>query len=299
VWVWWVLAALLAWSLVALALGLVLGRGMRLADGREREDDGNFAVQPADHASARAVAGGVRTRRRVIPFPPIGIGLAAVAVSLESAGYVTRLKGQRGAAAQILSMDAVNSLPRLFVTALFAAAAVFAVAGAGRLPGRRSWWAATGFVAAGIAAVKGGGTVHVELIHRLGELFGDVGALAVSILAACAVVGVLAFLSRVERRDRRRVLSCLGCYAIAAVGLSAVSALAAGAYGTASSWAATATYVEESGEALAGVAFLVAVLAGVAPRLVLPAAWALRRSADALTLDAAAPVVRRAIADGQ
>ena len=31
--------------------------------------------------------------------------------------------------------------------------------------------------------------------------------------------------------------------------------------------------------------FLMAVLVGVAPRLVLPAAWALRRSADAQTLD--------------
>jgi hypothetical protein len=48
----------------------------------------------------------------------------------------------------------------------------------------------------------------------------------------------------------------------------------------------TATFLEESGEALAGVAFLVAVLVGVAPRLVLPAAWPLRREADAHTLEA-------------
>ena len=46
-------------------------------------------------------------------------------------------------------------------------------------------------------------------------------------------------------------------------------------------WAVTATYLEESGEALAGVAVLVAVLVGVAPRLVLPASWVLRRQADA------------------
>ncbi len=46
----------------------------------------------------------------------------------------------------------------------------------------------------------------------------------------------------------------------------------------------TATYLEESGEALAGVAVLVAVLVGVAPRLVLPASWVLRRAEDAGTL---------------
>ena len=57
----------------------------------------------------------------------------------------------------------------------------------------------------------------------------------------------------------------------------------AGAYG--SQWVTTATFIEESGEALAAVAFLMAVLAGVAPRLVLPASWALRREGDAQTLD--------------
>jgi hypothetical protein len=77
----------------------------------------------------------------------------------------------------------------------------------------------------------------------------------------------------------------LAAYAGASVGLSAVSAAVVGALGAASSAAAAATFLEESGEALSGVAFLIAVLAGVAPRLVLPAAWALRRSADAHTLE--------------
>ena len=43
--------------------------------------------------------------------------------------------------------------------------------------------------------------------------------------------------------------------------------------------------VEESSEALAGVAFLIAVLVGVAPRVVLPASWRLRRAVDAQTLE--------------
>jgi hypothetical protein len=67
---------------------------------------------------------------------------------------------------------------------------------------------------------------------------------------------------------------------LAAIGLSAVSSMAGG------NWATAATFVEESGEVLGGVAVLVAVLAGVAPRLVLPADWALRRTADSETVDA-------------
>ena len=59
-----------------------------------------------------------------------------------------------------------------------------------------------------------------------------------------------------------------------------------------------ATFLEESGEALAGVAFLLAVLAGVAPRLVLPASWPLRRSADAQTLDLPARLPGRPSIDG-
>jgi hypothetical protein len=64
-----------------------------------------------------------------------------------------------------------------------------------------------------------------------------------------------------------RVIGVLTLYAGAAVGLSAISS----AMPTATLAAAT-TFVEETGEALAGVGFLLAVLAGVAPRLVLPAA---------------------------
>ena len=46
-----------------------------------------------------------------------------------------------------------------------------------------------------------------------------------------------------------------------------------------------ATFVEEAGEAVTAAALLVAVLVGVAPRLVLPADWVLRRTDDAHTLD--------------
>jgi hypothetical protein len=128
--------------------------------------------------------------------------------------------------------------------------------------------------------------VHETALHWLDRTFGSAGALLVSIVVAAMVVGALWFLARAERRDRLRVLGALALYAGAAVGLSAVSSAVAGGYRV----AAAATFVEESGEALGAVVFLVAVLVGVAPRLVLPAGWALRRAADAHTIDAGEPV---------
>ncbi|RBY74820.1 hypothetical protein DQ239_18705 [Blastococcus sp. TF02-09] len=166
----------------------------------------------------------------------------------------------------------------MFVAALFAFAAVAAVVGAARTPTRRTWWLAVSLVAALIATVKVGGTVHVEGMRVLRDGLGDAGAIAASVLIAAAVVAGLWVLTRTERRDRRRVLGTLALYAGASVGLSAVSTVVP------AGWAATATYLEESGEALAAVAFLVGVVVGVAPRLVLPAAWALRRSTDVETV---------------
>ena len=67
----------------------------------------------------------------------------------------------------------------------------------------------------------------------------------------------------------------------AAVGLSALTGVMADASGRAATLVTTAVFLEESGEALAGVTFVLAVLVGVAPALVLPGTWALRRRADA------------------
>lgn len=296
VWWVWVVVGLVAWTVVAGLLAVVIGRSIRLADSRSPGTGVASVLTTADlpgtlQAPARAVAA-PRSRRRPIPVPNVGIALFAVAVLAETVGFVTRLTGARGATADLLSMDAPLSLPRLLVAALFAAGALAAVAGAGSLPGRRAWWLGVGAVGAGIAAVKAGSTVHADALKALGDAVGSRGALLVSALAAATVVGALWFLSRHERRDRRRVLSVLALYAGASVGLSAISSAVAGAAGGASTWAATATFLEESGEALAGVGFLIAVLAGVAPRLVLPATWPLRRSADAHTLDVAQLPVR-------
>jgi uncharacterized membrane protein YidH (DUF202 family) len=270
----WVLIAFVVWLVVALAIGLVIGQGIRLADRRERRLEPD--VFPAGRVAAprTAVPDPVR-RRRSIPLPPVGIALAALSVLLEGAGFVLRQTGATGPLAAVFSMDAPHSLPRMYVTALFAASALVGLAGAGVVTGRRSWWTAVGLIAAGIASVKAGGTWHAWALDRLSEGVGALGGFLISIGLALAVVGTLWFLSRDERRDRRRVLGSLAGYAVAAVGLSALSQIAP------ADWTAAATFVEESGEALAGVAFLVAVLAGVAPGMVLPAGWPLRRAADA------------------
>ncbi|SDC39243.1 hypothetical protein SAMN05660690_1241 [Geodermatophilus telluris] len=277
--VWtWIVGGLVVWALVAAVLGVVIGRSIRLADVRS-------PGTPVDRPLPAAASDGVVTRRagarRRIPLSPVGVGLAATAVALETAGFVLRLTDADGPLSRVLSMDAPSSLPRLYVAGLFAAAALAAVAAAGRTPARRGWWLAVGLVAAGIAVVKAGGTVHEDAVHALTERLGAAGAVTVGVALLAVVLLVLAVLTRAERRDRRRVLGALAAYGVASVGLSAVSAVAG-------SWAVTATYLEESGEALAGVAFLVAVLVGVAPRLVLPADVVLRRRADAETLDATA-----------
>lgn len=299
-WWLWVLGGLVGWLAVAVAVGLILGRGIRLADERAPRPGPLGIVPTADLPVALAAqpAAPARVRRRAIPLPPIGIVLAVAAVLLMTSGYLLRLTGSTGTTADVLSMDAPYSLPRMYVALLFAAAALAAVAGAGSIPGRRTWWVAVGLVAGGIAAVKAGSTVHSDALHALEGAVGGGAAVVVSAAAAAAVVAALWFLSRSERRDRRRILSVLALYAVAAVGLSALSSVTAAAYGEVSNVAIAATFVEESGEALAAVAFLIAVLAGVAPRLVLPGDWALRRAVDAHTLEVPENLPGRTAADG-
>jgi hypothetical protein len=279
VWWVWVLGVLAGWLLVATVIGVVIGRGIRLADRRTSGIGAPMTTAdlPAAFVAPRPVAA---VRRRALPLPPVGVALAACAVALETCGFVLRLDGSTGSTALLFSMDAPASLPRLYVAVLFAGAAVAGVAAAVRLPGRRAWWLAVALVAAGIASVKAGGTVHARAMSALRDAVGSSAALLLSVTAAAVVLGALWTFTRTERRDRRRVLGTLALYAVASVGLSAVSAAAP------ANWSAAATFLEESGEALAGIAFLMAVLVGAAPRLVLSKAWALRRRADAQTLDA-------------
>jgi hypothetical protein len=286
----WVLGGVAVWLVLGVLVAVTLGRGIRIANDESPHVGLPVGLNTADLPVALRAPVAVRAaaRRRPLPLPPVGVGLIVVALALETAGFVARLTGARGALATAISMDAPFSVPRLYVAALFAVAALAAVAGAGVQEGRRSWWVGVALVAAAIASVKAGSTIHSSAMALATRTLGGTAALLISVTLAAGVLVGLWVLSRGDRRDRRRVLGSLGFYAVAVVGLSALSGAVAAVYGGDGRWAATATFVEESGEALAAVAYLVAVLVGVAPRLVLPAEWVLRRRADAESLEVAA-----------
>ena len=280
-WWGWVLVG---WTALAVVVSVPLGLAMREADRRERAHANALRPKPAAPVPVALPAAGPRRR---IPVPPLGLVLGGAGLALEAVGFALRTTGaDRVGTARLLSMDAPLSAPRMFVAALFLLAALAAFVAAARATVRRTWWAAVGLVALTAAEVKGGGTVHVEVLEALGVADHPVAAAVGSGVVLAVVLASLWFLTRTERRDRRRVLLAFAVYGAAAGGLSAVSTVAAQSFGAASTWAAAATFVEESAEVLGAVAVLLAVLVGVAPRLVLPADWALRRTADAETVDA-------------
>lgn len=271
----------LVWVGLALLVAVFVGRGIRIADERTLPGSSALCDVPSMSAGGRSHVGApVGSReRRPIGLTGIGVTLAAVGVTLEAAGLVARLLGATGMTGRLLSMDGPASLPRLYVTALFATAAVVAVVGAARLPERRAWWCAVAGVAAVVAGIKGG-VVHGSALSSLSKAVTFEGAVALSVVLAAAAVAGLWWLSRSERRDRARVLGALSLYAVASVGLSAVSLAGMGVFGATSSWVASATFVEEAVEAVAAVAFFAAVLVGVAPQVALPSDWELRRQQD-------------------
>lgn len=285
-----VAAGVAAWFAVAAGLGVLIGRGIRLADRRStRPFTGtipDLTAPPTPPSPMPAVPGGRHTRR-AIPLPPIGLALAGCAVVLETCGYLVALLHGTGPLAELFSARTPLSLPHLFVAVLFTAAAVVALLGARVIPGRRGWWTAVGVIAGAIAASEMGGPGKGLGPYGPGRLAGTAPGHLLGALAGATVLVVLWSLSRHERRDRRRVLAAVAPYAAAAVAVPVVSS-AAGVSG--STVSATTTYLREAGAALSGVALLVAVLAGVAPRWVLPRGWSLRRAADVHTLDLAAQV---------
>jgi hypothetical protein len=208
---------------------------------------------------------------------------------LEALGYLVRVADVPRPVVRVLSMELPFSLPRMYVAALFATAALVAGLGAGRMPGRRTWWSAVAVLAAGIAVVKAGGEMHKLWLQTFGGYDRPLVGLLVSAPLALAAIGWLSWLSRHERRDRRRLILAMALYAASSVGLSAVSSAAEGAWGHGSPLTSALVFIEETGEALSGIAYLFAVLLGVAPRLVLPAFWGLRREADEHTIDARLP----------
>jgi hypothetical protein len=282
---WWGWA-LIGWTGMAVLLAPLIGLDLREA---ERREVPAALSQPAPAAP--------RLTRR-IPVPPIAVALLLTGVVLEAIGFVIRASGNERGAARLWAMDLPLAVPRMFVAALFALAAVVALVGAARGVGRRPWWTAVALVSAVVAEVKAGGTIHVRALETAGVADHPLLAALGSALVVGVVLAVLWWVSRTERRDRRRVLTAFGLYAGASVGLSGVSSLVAQS-GGGHFWTAAATFVEETGEAFGGVAVLVAVLVGIAPRLVLPADWPLRRTADAETVDAPGALPGRVISPDQ
>lgn len=220
------------------------------------------------------------TPRIRVPVPPWGRALIAVVLVLEASGWATRVGHAPRWISHPLSMELPWSLPRMTVAAVFLVAAAAACVGVVRFPHRRAWWSTIAVVAALIAVVKGGGTVHRAALEAIDGYAHPVRALVV--FGTTSVVGLcwLYWLSRDERRDRRRVLAWAALYASAAVGLSTISGAAESVLGHGSALVATAALAEEAAEGVAAVGFLLAVLLGVAPTLVLPADWRFRRPED-------------------
>jgi hypothetical protein len=280
-WLW----ILVGWSVLAAVVAGPLGLALREAERRDRVR----AAPPADGRPLMSPSTpiAVDAPRRRIPVPPLGLLLGGTGLALETLGFVLRAAGDdRTGTARLLSMDAPMSVPRMYITALFLVTAFAALAGAAQAPSRRTWWLTVAGIAVVVSGVKGGGTVHDRGLEALGVADHPAVALAASALVVIAVLALLFYVARAERRDRRRVLLAVAFYGLAAGGLPSVSTAVAQALGANSLMAAVTTYVGQSAEALGAVAVLVAVLVGVAPRMVLPADWALRRTADAETVDA-------------
>ena len=122
-WWLWVVGGLVAWTVVGFGIALVIGRSIRTADLRSVPAGSDPVLSPAAAAAARPAPAPVvaRVRRRAVPLPAFGIALVVLAVALETSGYVVALSGSTGPSAQLLSMDAPLSLPRMFVALIFVA----------------------------------------------------------------------------------------------------------------------------------------------------------------------------------
>lgn len=289
-WWLWLVGGTTVWLIIAVASGMVLGRSIRLADqcrAAASAPQAGADREPLEAVFARSAA---VVRRRTVPLPPVAIVLLVAVVGLETVGFVLQSTGATGAPARLLAMNGADSIPRLLVAALFAITALTALAGAARLPERRAWWAAVALVAGTIAVVKFANPVHAVDYPGMSRAVGSTATVLLTALAAAAVGVSLWLASRSDQRDRRRVLGALALYAAAALGIGGASVLTGGS----GRWVLALTYAEEAGQAIGGIALLVAVLAGVAPRLVLPADWALRRAADAHTLEVVEPRTGRA-----
>jgi hypothetical protein len=190
------------------------------------------------------------------------LALAAVAVGLFAAGFLVRLSCRghrcgRSPLAELLDLDALGGLPRLFTTGLFVAVAVVAWRARRRLrSGPATWW--------GLVALAGVALALAKLVSVHGAAKTDVSpALTLAVGLATTVAGLVLLTVTGRRwgvRGAGAVVLAMAVYAAAALGLDlltgAVGAIR-GHWGPLS--AATATFVEELGEALTALLLLAVV----------------------------------------
>jgi hypothetical protein len=188
------------------------------------------------------------------------LALAAGAVALFAAGFVVRLECRTGGCGRwswLLDLDAVGGLPRLFTTALLAAAAWTALRAARAASGGAArWWTAVGALALVLAAAK--------LVSVHGALKAGLPPPAQFLAGVVLAVPVLAALRGAGRRAgvaaTGPVVLALAGYAAAALGLDVLADLAALVQDSVGPLTrAASALVEELGEALAALALLVVV----------------------------------------
>jgi hypothetical protein len=196
--------------------------------------------------------------------------LALALVGLQALGLVLRLRCSlvgrcAGVLPRVFDMDALGGLPRLAITALFAATAVLAWRAARRQAGRAAtWWTALAVIAGALTVAK------LVSVHAAAKAWAPVPTLVACLLLAAAALVVLGWLGR--RRGvpaTGPVVLALALYVAAALGLDALTGLAAAVQTRSGALtAAAATFVEELGEGLAALVVLVTVrwqAAAVAP----------------------------------
>jgi hypothetical protein len=193
--------------------------------------------------------------------------LALVAVVLFGAAFAVRLSCGLGhctapAVRQLLSLDAVGGLPRLFTTGVLAAAGVLAGVRGWSVRGRvRLWWAGVAGTGLVLAVLKS------DSAHSAVE--SQTSPMTTLLLGLAVAVPALALLAGAGRAwgvaGSIRVVSVLAGYAVAALGLDALTGLVEAAQddaGTLSEY--SAAFAEELGEAFAALAVLAVVRAATA-----------------------------------
>jgi hypothetical protein len=220
----------------------------------DRVADGGAGSGPLTAVRVRQTAGWV-------------LGLGVLGGVLFTLGLLVRLRCAVGRCPaphirQLLDLDAVGSLPRLFTTVLFVAIAVLAArAGVRVSPPARWWWGLVALGAVLLAAAKSV-SVHSTAENVDGRWVTLVGGLALTFVGLPALWWAG---RRWSVPAAGAVTFALAVYAAAALGLDQVTALVRALFGGPVSLA-FATYLEEGGEGVTALLLLAAVVRWLPPR---------------------------------